>query len=97
MGRQGRLGMITLSGLAQVNTSQQTLDNILLQDGLNLVSRNEQTEVVAKQALYDRVLVTNEQWLQLCKRISKYHVPLCFLLFFTSWTFIGLNNYYFPK
>ena len=85
-------------GSGKYQSSQcSSLDNILLQGGLNLVSRNEQTEVLAKQAWYDRVRVSNEQWLQLCKRISKYHVPLIFLVFFTSWTFIGLSNYYFPN
>ena len=69
-------------------------DEILFLGCLNWVRRNEQTEVLTKEAWNDKVRASDEKRLELCKRISKFYVPILVLIFVISWWFFGIFMFY---
>ena len=65
--------------------------------GANLVSRNEMLEVNAKRSFYENVKATKEKRLVICKRVSKFYVPVTMVSFMFIWWIIGMTNYLKPN
>merc|ERR1719356_1962912 len=53
--------------------------------GLNLVSRNEHTELMARRAWYENAKAKDERRLLFCKKVSKVYLPGLVVIFIIFW------------